>query len=494
MELGTVIGGKYCLEGKLGEGGMGVVYRAIHQHIEKPVAIKFLRSEHADDKRMLARFQQEARAASAVGHRNIIEVHDLGVTDEGAPYIVMELLSGQSLADALAKREGLETKRTAYIVCNILSALSAAHAASIIHRDLKPENIFLVDTGAAVGEVKLLDFGVSRVLRDDGMAVTTTGVVMGTPNYMSPEQAMGLKQLDQRSDLYAMGVILYQCLTGKLPFRAENYNALLHAIIQGSPKPPSVWRPGLNAGLEAVIMKALAREPEDRYQSACQMFDDLLPFVAEGSRDRIPLPTRSESVALASELPRITDDQAYQETRPREVFTKTSSEKAKVETQPTPTNTTFTAPPKRRSSPVALTVLLALALLSVSSFLLYQWAAPVSSTETADENRRVEEPINAVPTAKALSKTTTTVEPNDAAREGAAPDNGEPTPASVAHEPPTASATPDAGPNAIPHSGVKRRSDSRRSHATITPSPSLPQIRRKPRYGRELDPPAEWER
>lgn len=281
-EVGDLIDGKYRLTGCLGEGGMGKVFEAVHEDIGKRVALKFLLAEYITDQKAVSRLQREARTAAAAGHHGIVDIHDIGVAEDGSPYLVMELLHGQSLGDLLERSGALDISTSAYVVCHVLSALSAAHGAGIVHRDLKPDNIFLIETGAAVFDVKLLDFGISRitgesVTLDQSMRLTRTGTIVGTPLYMSPEQAKGRRDLDHRIDVYATGVILYECVTGALPFEADNYNALIAKVITEDPPDPTLMRPDLPSALEKIILRALSKERDKRYQTAVDMFEELAP-------------------------------------------------------------------------------------------------------------------------------------------------------------------------------------------------------------------------
>ncbi len=293
---GNIVAGKYLLEKSLGTGGMGEVFQAVHQDIGKRVALKFLQAKHSEMPKTVARFQREAKMASAAGHRGIVDIFDIGVDDEGLPYFVMELLEGQALQDLLYPCRQLDISTAAYIGCQVLSALSAAHGAGIVHRDLKPANIFLVDTGALLPEVKLLDFGICRLvgsgMPEEDQSMTQTGTVLGTPTYMSPEQAMGDKDnIDHRTDVYAMGVILFECVTGNLPFTAPNYNSLIVTIITSNPANPKDLRPDLPDELERIILRSLEKDQGDRYQSSSEMFQDLLEYVDEASLSRIILPS-----------------------------------------------------------------------------------------------------------------------------------------------------------------------------------------------------------
>ncbi|MDQ3035345.1 MAG: protein kinase [Myxococcota bacterium] len=308
--IGRVIAGRYRVIGLLGEGGMGAVYVAEHTLIGRKVAIKRLHPELASDEKAVQRFQREARAAASTGHEHIVEILDLGYAEDGAPYLVMEYLRGQSLAALLRKENRLPAARACDLVGQSLAALGAVHRHQIVHRDLKPDNVFLTRRAGAVDWVKILDFGISKMKREEGEAfdLTRTGVMLGTPFYMSPEQARGMKTLDHRVDLYATGMILYECLTGRVPFEGDNYHQLLQAILRTPPPPPSSIAPDIDPALEAVIMKSIAKDPADRYQSAAEMLAALIPFGAHE-----PLP--SEAIESA-EGPAMSLATAMQATTP----------------------------------------------------------------------------------------------------------------------------------------------------------------------------------
>jgi serine/threonine-protein kinase len=279
--FGKTIGGKYVVRSILGEGGMGTVYEAEHLTIGRSVAVKILHPNQARKKDAVRRFHQEARAAGAIGHPNICEVYDLGTLDDGSPYLVMEKLVGETLADRISAEGGLPFDDVIDILTQVLSGLVAAHEKGIVHRDIKPENVFLTRRVGCPPVCKLLDFGVSKVIssliggKDEDLELTRTGMVMGTPYYMSPEQARGDRNLDVRVDLYACGVILYEALTGRRPFTAANYNALLLQILSAKPKPARELRPALPQGFDAVIDKAMARSRDDRYRNATEMQREL---------------------------------------------------------------------------------------------------------------------------------------------------------------------------------------------------------------------------
>jgi len=284
--IGRTIAGRYRVVSRLGEGGMGVVYVAEHLRIGRKVALKRLHPELASDARAVQRFQREARAAAATGHPHIVEILDLGLAEDGAPYLVMEHLTGASLA-ALLRQEGrLAPRRAVALLAQVLAALEAVHAAGIIHRDLKPDNVF-VTPRAGFGEfVKVLDFGISKVRGEgasEALRLTRTGVTMGTPFYLSPEQARGMPDVDARIDLYAVGVMLYECLTGRLPFAADNYHALLQLILRSEPAPPSSFASGVDRRLDAVVLRSIGKDRQTRFQTARELLDALAPWGAEVS-------------------------------------------------------------------------------------------------------------------------------------------------------------------------------------------------------------------
>jgi serine/threonine-protein kinase len=306
---------------------MGCVYDAEHLGLSRQVAIKVLSPSQAKKRVAVKRFQQEARAAGAIGHPNICEVYDLGQLDDGSPYLVMERLTGQTLAERIQKEGGLPFPDIVEIMVQVLSGLVAAHEKGIIHRDIKPENIFLARRVGAVPIIKLLDFGVSKMLpefqtSEDALDLTRTGMVMGTPYYMSPEQARGERNLDGRVDVYACGVVLYEAIAGKRPFLAPNYNALLLAIINTNPRPLRDVRPNTPPELEAIIQHAMAKNRNDRYASAKLFLRDLQPPPAESSQNRLPPPPTAEERARAQQLggqPRMRRDTGPTDPRSRRI-------------------------------------------------------------------------------------------------------------------------------------------------------------------------------
>lgn len=271
---------KFQLHRLLGEGGMGAVYLAQHTLTDRMVALKLLHDSFAGNHEILARIRREAKAAALIGHPNIVEIVDSGTDQNGVPYIAMELLKGESLDSMLEKIGPMPVPLAAYIVCSILDTLFAAHAKGVVHRDMKPENVFLNQQHASnVPMVKILDFGISKFQSMDqqSMSLTRTGTVMGTPYYMSVEQAMGQK-VDGRSDIYSVGVMLYQLLTARLPFCDSNYNRVLLQIVTGDFPPIDQIRPDLPPELVAIVHRAMAKNVDERYPDCHAFMQELQQF------------------------------------------------------------------------------------------------------------------------------------------------------------------------------------------------------------------------
>ena len=277
VEIGQVIDKKYRVDRLVGRGGMGSVYQATHLVIGRRVALKVLELHSGPQLEVVTRFEREAQAAARIGNDHILDILDFGALPEpdGARYIVCEFLDGETLASRM-ERQRMTPNELVPIARQLLNGLSAAHAAGVVHRDLKPDNVFLLRHKAGWADfVKIIDFGISKFQAtsgdENGMRMTATGVVMGTPFYLSPEQARGSNDADHRSDIYAVGVILYEAVTGQVPFQAQNFNELIFKIVLEEAQPAHVVAPGVDRDFSQIIMKAMARNPADRFQSAAEL-------------------------------------------------------------------------------------------------------------------------------------------------------------------------------------------------------------------------------
>jgi tRNA A-37 threonylcarbamoyl transferase component Bud32 len=302
--LGSLVDGRYEVLAVLGEGGMGTVYEVKHRALGKRFALKALRKDLTADGEIAARFIQEARTAAAVSHPGLVEITDFGRLESGQVYFVMELLEGQSLAALLRTGGPLPAARGLDIVRQLVHALKAAHDASIVHRDLKPDNIHVGRGDAERDLVKIVDFGLAKVIGSSKL--TRAGMVFGTPHYMSPEQAAG-EVVDHRADIYALGIVMYEMFTGKVPFEADSYMGVLTKHMYMAPAPPSEVSPELKelGTLEDVILRCLQKRPSARYDNLAALLVDL--------DQRVPKPGRQaravDPLALADqlELPRASE-------------------------------------------------------------------------------------------------------------------------------------------------------------------------------------------
>jgi serine/threonine-protein kinase len=285
--LGATLGDAYQIVRMVGEGGMGRVYEARHTRLgNKRFAVKLLHAEYARQPEVVARFQREAEAASGIAHPNVVDVYDVHHTEDGRPYMVGEFLEGEELGDFLERVGKIPAGLAVHIARQICQALGAAHARGVVHRDMKPENVFL--TGPITHPtVKVIDFGISKVGDAGGTALTRTGMIMGTPSYMAPEQARGEK-VDLRADVYAVGGILYRALTGQKPFDSDDPSATLTRVLTEEPERPRALEPSIPQALELVIQRAMAKRPQYRHASMADLEVDLLPFDTELRHSQMP--------------------------------------------------------------------------------------------------------------------------------------------------------------------------------------------------------------
>jgi serine/threonine protein kinase len=278
-KTGDSIAGKYKIDQLIGVGGMGAVFAATHQFTGKRVALKWMLPELARDNDAVHRFMREAHAAGRINHPNVVDVYDVG-QHEDSYFLVMEYLQGEPLTSALARRD-MTPSEMLVLLLPAMRGVAAAHRQGVVHRDLKPDNIFLAyEEDGVRREAKVLDFGISKVTNEDNrdMRLTRTGAVVGTPYYMSPEQIRGSSGLDKRADIYAVGVILYEALSGQVPFRAETYGALVLEIATGVAQPLDQLVPGLSPDLSSVVLRAMARDVAQRYSTMEALISALEPF------------------------------------------------------------------------------------------------------------------------------------------------------------------------------------------------------------------------
>jgi eukaryotic-like serine/threonine-protein kinase len=292
---GAVIGGSYRIDRILGEGGMGIVFAVTHLKLNKKFALKLLKRELARDPETRARFLVEAQAAGQIRHPNVVEITDYSSLPDGSAFMVMEYLEGQPLSRLIKLGGALPALRAVNLVRDVASALQAAHDAGVVHRDLKPDNVFVLNNREGREMAKILDFGVAKVA--GSAKLTRTGMVFGTPHYMSPEQASG-GAIDARTDVYALGVIMYEMFTGRVPFEADTYMGVLTKHMFEAPVPPSDLAGGSRelGALEDVCLKALAKRPEERYGSMDELARDLERIVRLGSDGRLAVATKVDGL------------------------------------------------------------------------------------------------------------------------------------------------------------------------------------------------------
>jgi serine/threonine-protein kinase len=361
-DVDAVVGGKvgkYQILSKLGQGGMGRVYEALNPTISKRVALKLLDPRLASNESAAARFTREAQAASAATSPHIVEIFDAGIAEDGSPFIVMELLSGESLSARIAREARLDPEEAVRIVVQVLRGLIRAHDAGIVHRDLKPDNVFLEDREHEPPFAKVLDFGVSKVSKQNASTtLTREGSVLGTPAYMSPEQAQGLADVDARSDVWSVGAILYECVTGRLPFDGATYEQMIVRICGSSPTPVRDIVPSAPERLCDVIARCMRRDRDERIASARELLTLLCP-------DAPSYPSHADS---------------SQRTRPVRAASAFGTDST-VEAPGVLLGTTATGRRRKASSPPTPAILVALGVL-VATAALAMWSRPSADTDS----------------------------------------------------------------------------------------------------------------
>jgi serine/threonine-protein kinase len=294
LEPGVVLAGKYRVERVLGQGGMGVVLAAQHLQLGQRVALKFLLPEVCTNGEAVARFLREARTAVQIESEHVARVVDVGTLEGGAPYMVMEYLEGSDLGDVLAKRGPMPLPLAAGYVLEAMEAIAEAHALGMVHRDLKPSNLFLARRRDGSNIVKVLDFGISKAAHDAQLgpsaSMTSTTAVMGSPLYMSPEQVRSSKDVDARADVWSLGVILHELLSGRTPFHGETMTAVLAMIVADPPPPLRTVRPDLSPAVEAIVFRCLNKDRTQRFQNVAELAYALAPYAppeAQAAVERI---------------------------------------------------------------------------------------------------------------------------------------------------------------------------------------------------------------
>ncbi len=375
--IGRLIGGRYRLIAPLGEGGMATLWRAVDQQLDREVAVKLLRPQYTRDAGFVARFKQEARSAGSLSHPNIVSVYDYGTDEEGeTQFIVMQLVDGEDLASLLHARGSLSVDDSVRVAIDVASALEAAHRRGIVHRDVKPGNILITEGG----EVKVTDFGIARAVSEASM--TVTGTTLGSVHYFSPEQARG-DEVTGASDVYALGIVLYEMLTGRRPFEADSAAGVALKRLNEDPLPPTAHRPDLPAGLVAIVMRALERDPQRRYPDAGALAEALRAWRRDPSS--VPVAPIGAGAAAAA-LPPRGEPTVYVPppvARP--------SDRASVAPPPPPYRGRVAREPEREGQPwwIWLLALIGLVLLGTIGFLAAQvfsggspTASPSASVET----------------------------------------------------------------------------------------------------------------
>jgi eukaryotic-like serine/threonine-protein kinase len=325
--IGEVIGDKYDVVRFLGEGGMGAVYEVKHRVIGRHFAIKFLHADVARSPSMVTRFRREAEAAGRLLSENVVAVVDFGAENDGTPFLVMEYLEGENLGRLLARVGALPVGRAVSIVLRVCRGLQAAHAHGIIHRDLKPENVFVLKGEDGADLVKILDFGIAKLTTDNPLGMTHSGMTLGTPHYMSPEQARGDKDIDERTDVFAVGVILYELLTATKPHPGLNATAVLFHLLKQAPVRIEILRPGLPMELANAIHRAFAFDAADRFRSVADFSTAIASYATREDIDAraslVPVAQGEANAALST-----TELQLAQSAHPRAVPTTGSTESA----------------------------------------------------------------------------------------------------------------------------------------------------------------------
>lgn len=458
--LGTTLAGKYRIDERLNEGGMGTVYRGTHVLMEKTVAIKVLRPSLAADERIVARFSREARAASRISHPNALSVTDFG-EDNGHVFIVMEFLSGRTLKQLIRDEGPLPLPRVVGITRQIGDALNAAHQQGVVHRDLKSDNIMLLDTMTA-DYAKVLDFGIAKINEPDGgidTNLTAPNLVIGTPQYMSPEQCSQESEIDARSDIYSLGVILYEMLVGHVPFSGDSPTMVMMKHLQDPVPSVLEERSDLPAPVARVVSRAMAKVRDNRYQNAAELVEDL--SIAAG----MTLTRTAPVVADAAAAPRVDDGDEVTVVRSREEPAIPRRAPVTVPIQPVPQPAAANFNPLKILIPTALAVVVAFAVIY-----LFTRNSPANETNT---NQQPAQSLAADPNSQPVQPAGTPTGKSEAG----IPSGGAITPPANVNASPAAS--PDVSPDPLedftPDANANQNTNSNTNSNSNRKAPALPE-------------------
>ena len=481
--VGTTLAGKYRIDARLNEGGMGTVYRGCHVLMDKVVAIKVLRPSLAADEKIVARFSREARAASRIAHPNALSVTDFGEDESGHVFLVMEFLSGQTLKQLIREEGDLPLHRVVDITRQIVDALNAAHSQGVVHRDLKSDNIMLLDTMTG-DHAKVLDFGIAKINEPDGVIdtnLTAPNLVIGTPQYMSPEQCAQDSEIDSRSDIYSLGVILYEMLVGHVPFSGDSPTMVMMKHLQEPV--PSVLdeRNDLPPAVARVVARAMAKVPDNRYQTVAELIEDLM--IASGMTINRAAPVNLASAPSEDEPDEVTVVSMREEAPPV-----STSRRAPVTV---PVQEYLPPPPPQPSSsfnPMKIIIPSAVALLVVfAAFWIFNRPAPVSGSNANQQTETLAADPNSQPVQPGASPT--------GKGEQGIPSGGTITPPASVNASPQASVEPSIDPledlspapaneNANSNSNSNRKApplpEPTRSVVPDTPPPPMPTATKPP--------------
>jgi serine/threonine-protein kinase len=422
---------------QIGEGGMGKVWVARHEGLETDVVVKFLAADRADRADAEARFAREAAAAAAVKSPHVVQVFDHGTTATGARYIVMELLEGHDLATHLAVEGPMAPRDVAAIIAQVSKALSKAHQAGVIHRDIKPENIFLCDGDGGEMFVKVLDFGIAK-REEHASSKTTTGQVVGTPYYMSPEQLLGEPPLDTRTDIWSLGVVAFEALTGRRPFDGATVGSITLAIHQATPR-PSAFRPGIPAAVDEWFARACAHAPKDRFATAREAGQAILSAVGDPTTTPGMFRVPTMSIADASDPSLLPPMAARADAQPRTI---------------TSLSTSFATSAQRRRTRWTVAVAVAIAAVAVVAGLLVVIASRGGDAEASTSASAA--PPTAAPTVSALAEPASAV---SSASSAAPAELQPPVMAPVSTSAPAPAIRPKTTPAARPKRPLRKAND-----------------------------------